>query len=163
MLHSWLNLGSPLGYLTRISPCFLTSPILFHFAQNSSKFFFHPLFTIFQPTYQSNQDSVLSYTFTVPNPEVLRDYGLVCICPVIGGGLIDKLCLTLFHTMDCSLPCSSVHGVSQARIMVWVAISFSRGFSPPRDQTWVSSYCCSANKSVHSGLAIGRLNGKLLS
>ena len=40
--------------------------------------------------------------------------------------------------MDCSLPGSSVHGISQARILEWVAISFSRGFSQPRDQTWVS-------------------------
>ena len=32
--------------------------------------------------------------------------------------------------MDCSPPGSSVHGISQARILEWVAISFSRGFSP---------------------------------
>ena len=40
--------------------------------------------------------------------------------------------------MDCSLPGSSVHGIFQTRILEWVAISFSRGSSPPRDQTWVS-------------------------
>ena len=40
--------------------------------------------------------------------------------------------------MDCSLPVSSVHGIPQARIMQWVAISFSRGTSQPRDQTQVS-------------------------
>ena len=40
--------------------------------------------------------------------------------------------------MDCSLPGSSVHGISQARILEWVAISFSRGSSPPRDQIHVS-------------------------
>ena len=33
---------------------------------------------------------------------------------------------------------SSVHGIFQARILEWVAISFSRGSSRPRDQTWVS-------------------------
>ena len=37
--------------------------------------------------------------------------------------------------IDCSLPVSSVHGISQARILEWVAISFSRGFSQPRDRT----------------------------
>ena len=37
--------------------------------------------------------------------------------------------------MDCSLPGSSVHGISQARISEWVAISFSRGSSTPRDRT----------------------------
>ena len=40
--------------------------------------------------------------------------------------------------MDCSPPGSSVHGISQARIVEWVAISFSRGSSQPRYQTWVS-------------------------
>ena len=37
--------------------------------------------------------------------------------------------------MDCSPPGSSVHGNFQARILEWVAISYSRGSSPPRDQT----------------------------
>ena len=40
--------------------------------------------------------------------------------------------------MDCSLPGSSVHGIFRARILEWVAISFSRRSSPPRDQTRVS-------------------------
>ena len=40
-----------------------------------------------------------------------------------------------FATLDCSPPGSSVHGVSQARILQWVVISFSRGSSRPRDQT----------------------------
>ena len=39
--------------------------------------------------------------------------------------------------MDCSLPCSSVHGISQARVLEWIAISFSRGSSRPRDRTRV--------------------------
>ena len=37
--------------------------------------------------------------------------------------------------MDCSLPGSSVHGISQARILEWAAISSSRGSFQPRDQT----------------------------
>ena len=40
--------------------------------------------------------------------------------------------------MDCSPPGSSVHGILQARILEWVAISSSRGSSRPRAQTWVS-------------------------
>ena len=40
--------------------------------------------------------------------------------------------------MDFSLPGSSVHEILQARILEWVAISYSRGSSPPRDQTQVS-------------------------
>ena len=41
---------------------------------------------------------------------------------------------TLCAPMDCSLPSSSVPGISQARILEWVAISFSRGTSPPKDR-----------------------------
>ena len=40
--------------------------------------------------------------------------------------------------MDCSPPGSSVHRILQARILEWVAISFSRGSSWPRNRTWVS-------------------------
>ena len=40
--------------------------------------------------------------------------------------------------MDCSLPGSSVHGIFQAIVLEWIAISFSRGSSRPRDRTWVS-------------------------
>ena len=40
--------------------------------------------------------------------------------------------------MDCSLPGFSVHGLLQPRILEWVAISFSRGSSQPRDQTHMS-------------------------
>ena len=47
-------------------------------------------------------------------------------------------CLTLWAPMDCSPPGSSVHGVLQARILEWVAISSSTGSSPPRDQTCIS-------------------------
>ena len=42
-------------------------------------------------------------------------------------------CPTLWDPMDCSLLGSSVHGISQARILKWVAIPFSRGSSQPRD------------------------------
>ena len=42
------------------------------------------------------------------------------------------------NPMDCSLRGSSVYGILQARILVWVAISFSRGSSQPRDRTRIS-------------------------
>ena len=50
-------------------------------------------------------------------------------------------CLTLCDPMDCGLPSSSVHGFLLARILEWVAISFSRG-SSPEDQTRVSYVFC---------------------
>ena len=40
-----------------------------------------------------------------------------------------QFCLTLCNPMDCSLPGSSVHGIFLERILEWVAISFSKGFS----------------------------------
>ena len=40
--------------------------------------------------------------------------------------------------MECSLPGSSLHGILQARILEWIAISFSRRSSWPRNRTWVS-------------------------
>ena len=50
---------------------------------------------------------------------------------------VIHLCPTLCDPMDCGLPGSSVHGIFQARVLQWVAISFSRGSSQPRDQTQV--------------------------
>ena len=51
---------------------------------------------------------------------------------------VAQSCPTLCNPMDCSLPGSSVHGIFQARILEWVAISFSRRSSRPRDRTQVS-------------------------
>ena len=48
---------------------------------------------------------------------------------------LSHFSLTLGDPMDCSLSGSSVHGISQARILEWVAISLSRGTSRSRDQT----------------------------
>ena len=52
--------------------------------------------------------------------------------------LVTQLCLTFCDPMDCSPPGSSVHRILQARILECVAILFSRGSSPARDQTQVS-------------------------
>ena len=51
---------------------------------------------------------------------------------------VAQSCPTLCDPGDCSPPGSSVHGILQARILEWVAISFSRGSSGPRDRTPVS-------------------------
>ena len=55
-------------------------------------------------------------------------------------------CMTLCNPMDCSLPGSSVHGTSQARILEWAVISFSKGSSPPRDRTQIS---CIGRRILH--------------
>jgi len=51
---------------------------------------------------------------------------------------VTQSCPTLCDPMNCSPPGSSVYGILQARILEWVAISFSRGSSRPRDRTQVS-------------------------
>ena len=52
-------------------------------------------------------------------------------------------CPILWDPMDSSLPGSSAHGILQARILEWVAISFPRGSSWPRDQICIS---CTASR-----------------
>ena len=76
---------------------------------------------------------------------------------------VTQSCPTLCDIMDCSLPCSSVHGIFQARVLEWVAISFSRGSSQPRDQTWVSCivvrcFTTWATRGVIVGNNVGREN-----
>ena len=44
---------------------------------------------------------------------------------------VAQSCLTLCDPMDCSLPGSSVHGIFQARVLEWVAISFFGYLSNP--------------------------------
>ena len=56
---------------------------------------------------------------------------------------VAQLCPTLCDPMDCILPDFSVHGIFQARVLEWVAISFSMGSSWLRDWTQVS---CIAGK-----------------
>ena len=53
------------------------------------------------------------------------------VCPLL------LFFLHLTGSVSCSPPGSSVHGILQARILEWVAMSFSRGYSWPRDWTWV--------------------------
>jgi len=52
----------------------------------------------------------------------------------VGHSVVSDSC----DPMDCSPPGSSVHGLLQARILEWVAISFSRASSPHRDQRRIS-------------------------
>ena len=49
-----------------------------------------------------------------------------------------RLCPSLCDPVEYSPPGSSVPGISQTRILKWVVITFPRGSSQPRDQTWVS-------------------------
>ena len=84
-----------------------------------------------------------------PRPHVCPLHPCLCSCPAkrsISTFFLNPLrvssgiqsCPALWDPMDCSRSGSSVHGLSQARILEWVAISFSRGSPWPRDRTQVS-------------------------
>ena len=77
------------------------------------------------------------------NTTLESNYACVCVCVcvcVCARSL--QLCLNLCDPMDRSPPGSSVHGILQARILEWVAISFSRGSLGPRDRTHISYVSC---------------------
>ena len=56
-------------------------------------------------------------------------YMCLCVCT----HAYAKLCLTVCNPMDCSPSGSSVHGIFQARILEWVATSYTRGSSQRRN------------------------------
>ena len=77
---------------------------------------------------------VLEYSF--PKVCVTSPYGNACVSP--------KSCLTLCNSMDYSTPIFSVHEISNARLLEWVAISCSKGSFWPRDQTHIFCVSCLA-------------------
>ena len=66
------------------------------------------------------------------NPDPIRPWNLCYCC------LVAKLCPALLGPIDCSPPGSSIHGISEARILEWVAISFPRGTSQSRVQAHIT-------------------------
>ena len=74
-----------------------------------------------------------------------------------------QLCPNLCNPMDCSLPGSSVHGIFQARVLEWVAISFSRGSSRPRDRAWVFFIAGRCFTICAAREALFHIKGRLLS
>ena len=76
--------------------------------------------------------------------------------PAVWGGMGVRAkslqsCPALCNPMDCSPPGSSVHGISQARLLQWVAMPSSRESSPSRDQTCVSCGSCIAGGFFTAG------------
>ena len=68
---------------------------------------------------------------------------------VLSSRLVAKSSLTFCSPMDWSPPGSSVHGSFQARRLEWVAISYSRGSSSPRDRTHVSWISCVGRRLLY--------------
>ena len=83
-------------------------------------------------TKQYVHKAILSRTAS-NKPETTQMSPLWAVCC-----LVAKSYPTLCDPMDCSMPGSFVHGISQGRTPEWVAISFSRGSSQPRNQTHIS-------------------------
>ena len=83
----------------------------------------------------------INYTYTYVHSMGLN-YRVSSRVPMLYSEWVSEwsrsLCQTLCDPMDCSLPGSSLHGILQARVLEWVAISFSTGSSQPRVQTQVS-------------------------
>ena len=87
------------------------------------------------PAFQA--DALTSEPPGKPNG-VMKSWTWLSYCVCVSVCEVTQSCPTLCDPMDCSLPGSSLHGILQARVLEWVAISFSRGSSRPRDRTWVS-------------------------
>ena len=71
-----------------------------------------------------------------------------------GGGLATSFVSNSWDPMDCSLPGSSVHGISQARILEWVAISLARESSQPKDGNRVPCIAGSLHQMSYPGKSL---------
>ena len=65
-------------------------------------------------------------------------FSVVYLTAIESESQATQSCPTLCNPTDCSLPGSSVHGIFQARVLEWAAISFSKRSCRPRDQTQIS-------------------------
>ena len=116
----------------------LIQQILFLYAAKSrsmDKMYFHFNYLSLYPLsllvmcVRRNVQKVLSPKFFKKKTNLL-----MCVCSFVSSS----------DPMNCSPPGSSVHGISQARLLVWVAIFYSRVSCTSRRQTWVSwvSFIC---------------------
>ena len=82
--------------------------------------------------------------------------GVILLCTHVK---LLQSCSALCDTMDHNLPGASVHGILQARILNWVAISSSRGSSWPRDRTWISYVSCIGRWVLYHWYHLGSPSG----
>ena len=84
-------------------------------------------------------DYLSSFTYLVySSPPSFNFWSAIYYNSCCCGSSVTRSCPTLCNPIDCSPPGSSTHGIFQARILEWVATSFSRGSSWPRDQAHIS-------------------------
>ena len=90
----------------------------------------------------SHTKKTVAVTFFKKEQEAIENMQKVTLTkPVCCISEVLQSCLTLCKPIDCSPPDSSICGIFQAGVLEWVASSFSRGSSQPRDWTWVSCIC----------------------
>ena len=73
----------------------------------------------------------------------------VCVCVCV------LSYLTVYSPIDCSPPGFSVHGIFQARILEYVAISYSRGSSRPRDWIHITCISCIGRRTLYHECHLG--------
>ena len=103
----------------------------------------HQVISCFQKAMWTKEINAIEYNLELKLPHLLQRKFRA---PVLSFFVDARCCcfsVWLCGLMDCSPPGSSVHGILQARIQEWVAISFSRGSSRIWDRTWVS---CTAGR-----------------
>ena len=77
----------------------------------------------------------------------LHILSVVSFCPRVYA--VPQPCPMLCSPMDYSPPGSSAHGIFQARILEWGAISFSRASSQPKDRTRISCIICTGRQILY--------------
>ena len=126
ILYHWATREAPMGLML----LYKRNPIKFHFImwRCSEKM------AIFHPRSRSSPSSKSADTLAVDflASRNVRNKFLLCNS-VMKWSEVSQSCPTLCNPMDCSLPGSPTHGIFQARVLKWVAISFSGGSSRPRD------------------------------
>ena len=107
-----------------------------------------PMLMLFHLRMTSSLPLSISYSSQRPNAVVSQRASSSCGVKESEKVLVAQSCPTLYDSMDCSPPGSSVHGILQARTLECVVLSFSRGSFRPRDQTRVS---CTAGRFLTIG------------
>ena len=86
---------------------------------------------------------IIKFKLATPHQPLKKwRYDLTAAAAAAAAATSLQLCLTLCNPIDGSPPGSSIPRILQARILEWVAISFSRGSSQPRDRTHISGVSC---------------------
>ena len=75
----------------------------------------------------------MTVSFLICKMGVMKRHPLTVVNCKVKESETAQSCPTLCNSMDCSPPGSSIHGIPQARVLEWVAISFSRGSCRPSE------------------------------